>query len=237
MSFNFTKITPRILVVDDEPLMRQLLQDILVLANFEVMVAKSGQEALGIIANQGILHLAIVDINMPKMSGLELCEKIQAFIDLPVILVTAMDDEDTLVKGIEYYAEDYIIKPFRPRVLLARVRRILSRAYRSPQSFSRTIKIDAHLTIDFGKREANVAKKIISLTPIENKLLHVLVQNSNQIITTEFLLQRLWPLDEMFADTLRVHIHRLRHKIETTPNKPQYIVTERGVGYRFNKFD
>ena len=228
------KVIPRILIVDDEPLMRRLIQDILAIDNYDVKTAKSGQEALDIIINQGVPHLAIVDIIMPTMSGLELCKKIQAFIDLPIILVTAIDDEDTLVKGIEYYAEDYIVKPFRPRELLARIRRVLSRAYKSPQSFSRIIKINAHLTIDFGKREINTAEKTISLTPIENKLLHVFVQNSNQTITTEFILQRLWPLDETFADTLRVHIHRLRHKIEATPNKPQYIITERGIGYRFN---
>ncbi|MDM8519234.1 response regulator transcription factor [Anaerolineales bacterium HSG6] len=231
------KITPHILIVDDELLMRHLIRDVLSLDNYEITTAKSGQEALDIITNQGVPHLAMVDINMPRMSGLELCEKIQSFIDLPIILLTAIDDEDTLVKGIEYYAEDYIIKPFRPRILLARVRRILSRVYKSPQSFSQIVKIDRRLTVDFGKREIIVEKETIHLTPIENKLLHVFTQNSNQIITTEFLLQRLWPLDEAFADTLRVHIHRLRYKIESKSNKPQYIITERGVGYRFALVD
>ena len=117
----------RILVVDDDPSILQLVQDKLRLAGYTVLTAASGHQALDLIARHGLPHLAIVDVVMPGMDGFELCRTVQQYVDLPVIMLTAVDEEETVIKGIEYFAEDYVIKPFSPRELVARVERVLRR--------------------------------------------------------------------------------------------------------------
>jgi DNA-binding response OmpR family regulator len=198
-----------------------------------VLTAASGEEALGVIERQGLPHLAIVDIVMPGMSGFEFCEVVQRFSDLPVILLTAMGEEDTVVEGIERFAEDYIVKPFSPRELLARVQRVLRRIGDFAYTLEPVIRVDARLSVDIPHQKALVADDMIDLTPTETKLLYILMRNASHVVTTDFLLRRLWPLEEVFEDTLRVHVHRLRQKIEEDPGAPCYIITERGLGYRF----
>lgn len=223
----------RILVLDDDPDMLRLVADKLDRTGFEVLTATSGQQALDLMERYGLPHLAIVDINMPGMSGFEFCRTVQQFSDLPVIFLTAVDEEETIIQGIEYFAEDYITKPFSPRELVARVQRILRRIGDFAYTLSPITTIDERLAIDFAHQRAIVAGQTIALTPIETKLLYLLSRNAGQIVTNDFLLQRLWPQEVVFEDALRVHIHRLRHKIEATPAQPHYIVTERGVGYSF----
>lgn len=223
----------RILVVDDEETIRYLVRDKLELAGYEVLTADSGGQALQIIQRHGLPHLAILDITMPGMDGFELCQTLQQSADLPVIFLTAIDEEETVIKGIEQYAEDYITKPFSPRELVSRVRRVLSRIRDFAYALEQLIQIDDRLRVNFANREVLVQKEPVSLTPIETKLLYILVQNAGHIVSTDFLLQRLWPREDVFADTLRVHVHRLRHKIEPIPSSPKYIITERGKGYSF----
>lgn len=223
----------RILVVDDEETIRYLVRDKLELAGYEVLTADSGGQALQIIQRHGLPHLAILDITMPGMDGFELCQALQQYADLPIVFLTAIDEEETVVKGIEQYAEDYITKPFSPRELVSRVRRILSRVQNFAYALEQLVQIDERLRVNFTNRELLVEDEPISLTPIETKLLYILIQNAGQIVLTDFLLQRLWPREDVFADTLRVHVHRLRHKIEQTPSDPKYILTERGKGYSF----
>lgn len=223
----------RILVLDDDSDMLRLVADKLDRSGFEVITAQSGQQALEMIERHGLPHLAIVDINMPGMSGFEFCRTVQQFSDLPVIFLTAVDEEETIIQGIEHFAEDYITKPFSPRELVARVQRILRRIGDFAYTLSPITSIDERLAVDFAHQRAIVAGQTIALTPIETKLLYLLSRNAGQIVTNDFLLQRLWPQEVVFEDALRVHIHRLRHKIETTPAQPHYIVTERGVGYSF----
>ncbi len=223
----------RILVLDDDPDMLRLVADKLDRTGFEVVTASSGRQALDLIERHGLPHLAIVDINMPGMSGFEFCQTVQQFSDLPVILLTAIDEEETIIQGIEHFAEDYVTKPFSPRELVARVQRILRRIGDFAYTLSPITTIDERLAVDFAHQRAIMAGQTITLTPIETKLLYLLIRNSGQIVTNEFLLQRLWPHEVVFEDALRVHIHRLRQKIEATPAQPYYIVTERGVGYSF----
>jgi DNA-binding response OmpR family regulator len=187
---NFSPQQQRILVLDGDPAILCLVSDTLDRAGFEVFTAASGQQALEVIARRGLPHLAIIDINTPGMDGFEFCQAVHQFADLPVIILTAVDEEETVIRGIEHCAEDYVTKPFNPRELVARVQRVLRR----------------------------VGDFAYTLDPVTQ---------------ADFLLRRLWPLEEVFEDTLRVHIHRLRRKIEPTPREPLYIVTERGVGYRF----
>lgn len=223
----------RILAVDDDPKIRRLVELKLDHAGFEVRTAASGQEALDIIAQYGLPHLAIVDIMMPGMSGFEFCEAVQEFSDLPVIMLTAVDDEDMVIQGIERFAEDYVIKPFSPRELLARVQRVLRRIGDFAYTLKPVTQVDDRLGVDFAHQQATVDGQSIDLTPTETKILYILMRNAGRTVTTDFLLRRLWPLEEVFEDTLRVHVHRLRQKIEANPRRPRYITTERGLGYRF----
>jgi DNA-binding response OmpR family regulator len=223
----------RVLVVDDDPKIRRLVELKLDHAGFEVFVAASGQEALDIISRCGLPHLAIVDIMMPGMNGFEFCETVQEFSDLPVVLLTAVDDEETIIQGIERFAEDYVVKPFSPRELLARVQRVLRRIGDFAYTLDPVSRVDDRLGVDFAHQQAIVEGQRIDLTPTETKLLYILMRNAGRTVTIDFLLRRLWPLEEVFEDTLRVHVHRLRQKIEADPRKPRYVVTERGLGYRF----
>jgi DNA-binding response OmpR family regulator len=219
--------------VDDDPKVRRLVELKLDHAGFEVRTAASGKEALDIIAQYGLPHLAIVDIMMPGLNGFEFCEAVQEFSDLPVIMLTAVDDEDTVIRGIERFAEDYIIKPFSPRELLARVQRVLRRIGDFAYTIEPVTQVDGRLGVDFAHQRAVVDGQSVDLTPTETKILYILMRNAGRTVTTDFLLRRLWPLEEVFEDTLRVHVHRLRQKIEGNPRQPRYVVTERGLGYRF----
>jgi DNA-binding response OmpR family regulator len=219
--------------VDDDPAILRLVRDKLDRAGFTVLTAGSGHRALEVIERHGLPHLAIVDINMPGMDGFEFSATVQQFSDLPVIMLTAVDEEETVIKGIEHYAEDYITKPFSPRELVARVQRVLRRIGDFAYTLEPVTRVDKRLQVDFVHRQAIIADQIVSLTPTETKLLYILMRNAGRVVTSDFLVGRLWPWEEVFEDALRVHVHRLRQKLEPTPSKPNYIVTERGLGYRF----
>lgn len=225
--------TYRILIVEDNPDTLRLIRDKLDLVGFEVLTALSGQEGLDVISRHGLPHLAIVDILMPGINGFEFSRQVQEFCDLPIIFLTAIDEEETVIEGIERFAEDYIIKPFSPRELVARIRRVLRRIGDFGYTLQRLTKVDERLSVDFVQQQAVIDNEKVPLTPRETKLLYILMRNAGRTITTDFLLRRLWALDDVSEPTLRVHVHRLRHKIEADPNTPHYIITERGMGYTF----
>lgn len=231
-----TSETQRILVVDDNTYTLRIVNHTLEQAGFGVSTAISGPEALKLINRYGLPHLAIVDIHMPEMSGFEFCRALHEFSDVPVIMLTAVTTEETIIEGLEEHAEDYIVKPFNPPELVARVRRVLARMDDYTYTLDSTTRIDDRLVINFPMREATVDGETISLTPTEAKLLYILVRNAGRIVTTDFLLSRIWPMQDAQEDRLHVHIHRLRRKIEKDPNRPAYIQAERGVGYAF-QFD
>ena len=230
---DFTPFLQRILVVDDDLAVLYLVSDKLDRAGFEVFTAASGEQALDLLERGGLPHLAIVDINMPGMDGFEFCQIVQAYTDLPVILLTGVDEEDTIVRGIEQFAEDYVLKPFSPRELLARVERVLRRIGDFAYTLEPIVRVDDRLAVDFSHQQVILDGESVSLTPTETKILYILMRNAGRTVTTDFLLRRLWPLEEVFEDTLRVHIHRLRKTIQGPAPQRQYITTERGVGYRF----
>lgn len=223
----------RILVVDDDPAIQRLVKDKLENAGYEVFTASTGHQALDIIGRRGMPHLAVVDINMPGMNGFEFCEAVQQFSDLPVILLSALDEEETIIQGISRYAEDYVTKPFSPRELVVRVQRVLRRIGDFAYTLELLTRVDQRLAVDFPHQRALVDEHPVPLTPTETKLLYLLIRNAGRTVTTDFLLRRLWPMEEVFEDTLRVHVHRLRQKIEPNPAHPRYILTERGLGYSF----
>jgi len=228
-----TPETQRIMVVDDNAYTLRIVQHTLEGAGYTVSTAISGPEGLKLITRYGLPHLAIVDMHMPEMSGFEFCRAIHDFSDVPVIMLTAVNTEEAIVEGLEKHAEDYVVKPFNPPELVARVRRVLARMEDYTYTLDSTTRIDERLLINFPLREALVDGQPVSLTPTETKLLYILVRNAGRIVTTDFLLNRIWPLQEAREDRLHVHVHRLRGKIEVDPNNPEYITAERGVGYSF----
>ena len=232
MSETITEIE-RILAVDDNPYTLRIVEVALGKAGFEVQTATSGQDALNVIQRSGIPHLAIVDLNMPGMDGFEFCQAVHEFSDIPVVMLTAVNEEETVIRGIEEFAEDYIVKPFSPGELVARVRRVLRRIGTFAYTLDPIVQVDDRLEVDFPGRKAIVEGQKVSLTPTESKLLYLLMRSAGRVVTTEFLLRRLWPMEEAYEDRLHVHVHRLRRKIELDHKKPQYVISERGTGYSF----
>ncbi|MEW5985328.1 MAG: response regulator transcription factor [Chloroflexota bacterium] len=225
--------SPRILVVDDNPGTVELVERALGKAGFETNGANSGQIALDLIARNGLPNLAVVDIMMPGMDGFEFCRILHEYCDLPVVMLTALNEETTVTRAIQQVAEDYIVKPFSPRELVARVQRVLHRIGEFAFPLGRTIAVDDYLQVDFPGRQAIVQGDSRPLTPTETKLLYILMRNAGRVLTTDFILRRLWPFEVVHEDRLRVHIHRLRQKIERDPTEPEYIISERGAGYSF----
>jgi DNA-binding response OmpR family regulator len=227
-------LAPVVLCVDDDADIRRVLRHALELEGLTCAEAASGPLALDWVSGNGLPDVAVVDIRMPGMTGLELCDRLHAFSDLPVILLTAVDDEPTMVRSIETFAEDYVLKPFRPPVLVARVKRVLRRqSGGGVRTQGAQVRIDERLSVRFHSLEALVAGAVVPLTPTEAKLLYVLLRGAPRSLRNAYLLARVWPGEDVFEDTLRVHVHRLRQKLEPEPGKPRYLVTERGVGYRF----
>jgi DNA-binding response OmpR family regulator len=222
-----------ILAVDDNLYTLRIVQHALEQADFKVLTAVSGEDALTIMSREGLPHLAVVDIHMPPgMSGFEFCRTVHQFSDLPVVMLTAVNEENTIIEGLDEHAEDYIVKPFSPAELVARVKRVLRRMGDFAYTLEPLTRVDEHLSINFPERKAFVDNKAVSLTPTETKLLYILMRNAGQTVATDFIIRRIWPLEPAYEDRLHVHMHRLRRKIERK-SRPRYIVSERGAGYVF----
>lgn len=233
---DFSEESYRILVVDDSHSILEIVRSTLISYGFRVMTADSGEVALELIENEGLPHLALVDINMPLgMDGLELCEKVLQFCDLPIIMLTAVEDTSTIVEAIDRYAEDYMNKPVKSGELLARVRRVLRSIGNFAYPLTQFVQVDDNLSVNFATLTAVVRDKHISLTPTEAKLLYILMRQKGKTVSTDFMLRRLWPADNDFADEdrLRVYVHRLRNKIEGKKGGRRYVVSKRRKGYAF----
>ncbi len=233
---SFAPETYRIMVVDDSLSILEIVRTTLAHHGFQVMTAESGEQALELMESEGLPHLGLFDINMPMgMDGLELCERVLQFSDLPIIMLTAVEETSTIVEAIDRYAEDYMNKPVKSGELLARVRRVLRTigqfAYPLTASF---VPVDEALSVNFATLTAVVKGSEVSLTPTEAKLLYILMRQKGKVVNTDFLLRRLWPADTDFADEdrLRVYVHRLRSKIEVKGG-PRYVFSKRRKGYAF----
>ena len=227
---------PSILAVDDNAYTLRIVQFTLKGGGYDVITAMNGEEALESIANQGMPDLAVVDLHMPGgISGFELCHAVHQFSDLPVIMLTAVGDEDTVLEGLEKHAEDYIVKPFSSGELVARVNRILQRMGQWDFPSTPLTFVDDVLKIDFPKRKPKDKGSPDALTPTETKLLYILMRTAGKVVQTDFILRRLWPGEPAFDDRLHVHLHRLRRKLENDQAEPshEYIASERGKGYLF----
>lgn len=200
---------------------------------FEVIEATSGSEAMQALRDR-LPDLILLDVMMPDMDGFETLELIREISTVPVIMLTAKGEEEDRVRGLELGADDYIAKPFSPREMVSRVKAVLRRTELPSAPPHEPIEVDDRLTIDFDRREVFVNGEQVALRPTEFKLLYHLVQNAGWVVPHDQLLAKVWGYE--YRDEthyLRLYINYLRSKLEEDPSNPRYILTERGVGYRF----
>ncbi|MDK2816490.1 MAG: two-component system, OmpR family, alkaline phosphatase synthesis response regulator PhoP [Moorella sp. (in: firmicutes)] len=223
---------PKVLIVDDEPAILELVSFNLQQAGFTTVTASDGAEALQKAAKEKP-DLIILDVMLPKVDGFEVCRSLRARGNTPILMLTARREEIDRVLGLELGADDYLTKPFSPRELVARVRAILRRAAENQRQPDEIITI-GDVVINPASHVVTVKGKPVDLTLKEYQLLHLLAENRGRVFSREALLERLWE-GEYYGDTrtIDVHIRHLRKKIEENPNNPQYILTVRGVGYKF----
>lgn len=223
----------KVLLIEDEETISKLIVDFMGKNGYEVTSFNDGPEAIEHVRQRGLPHIALLDLSLPTMHGFEIASRLKSMADVPIIFVTSSGDTETIVQGLKKYAEDFIVKPFELRELEARVEVVLSRMPSLDYASEPLIQVDEHLEIDFAHNRIIMDGKSVGLTPTESILLHVLLRNAGRVVENRMLIARVWPSDEVFEDTLRVHMHRLRRKLEADSHHPHYIRTERGVGYMF----
>lgn len=226
----------RILVVDDEERMVRFIRLNLEHDGFQVVEANRGADAIQRLRDS-LPDVILLDVMMPDLDGFEVLKMVREISTVPVIMLTAKGDEDDRVHGLELGADDYVTKPFSPRELVSRVRAVLRRVEAGGGGIRGLIEVDDRLKIDFDRREVWVDGKLVKLRPTEYRLLYHLVQNAGWVVTHDQLLAKVWGYE--YRDEphyVRLYINYLRQKLEKDPANPQYILTERGVGYRFVDF-
>ncbi len=221
-----------ILVADDEPEITLLMRDFLEAAGFAVLSANSGAAALAALSS-GTVDCVLLDVMMPDMSGFEICREMRGFSETPVLFLTARDGDTDKIRGLSLGADDYIVKTATPAEVVARIRAVLRRLRRGQAVAAPPALLDyGRLVIDLRAHEVRVDGATVPLTLREFELLRLLAEHPRQVFTREHLFERIWG---EFGDlhTVRVHIGRIREKIEPDPEHPQHIVTVWGIGYRF----
>jgi len=224
-----------VLVVDDESRMVEFIAMNLELEGFRVVRAANGSEALEK-ASKEHPDLVQLDIMMPEMDGFETLQGLRETSSVPVIFLTAKSEEVDRIKGLDLGADDYITKPFSPRELVSRIRAVLRRTEPAAVTSSEIV-VDNELRVNFNQRKVIVRGQEVRLRPTEYRLLYQLVTNAGKLLTHEVLLSRVWGAEYRDEDQyVRLYITYLRQKIEKDPKNPKYILSERGLGYRFKEF-
>jgi len=222
-----------ILLVDDEESVQKLLTFPLERDGFRVVQARDGEDALARFATESI-DLVVLDLMLPKLDGLEVCKRLRASSSVPIIMLTARDDELDKVLGLELGADDYITKPFSIREFRSRVRALLRRTATSRDAIPAEVIESDGLRMDVGKRTVEAHGQPVQLTYVEFELLRLLASNPGRVYTRSRLLEALWGgSDYRDPRTIDVHVRHLREKLEREPREPELILTVRGVGYRF----
>lgn len=226
----------KILVVDDEERMVRFIRMNLEHDGFVVAEAFNGKQAIAKMRD-ATPDLILLDVMMPDLDGFEVLKDIREVSNVPVIMLTAKGEEDDRVRGLQSGADDYVTKPFSPRELVSRIKAVLRRTEGATGSMHGLIEVDDRLKIDFDRREIWLEGKLVKLRPTEYRLLYHLVQNTGWVVSHDQLLQKVWGYE--YRDEphyVRLYINYLRQKLEKDPANPKYILTERGVGYRFVDF-
>ncbi|MCC8142024.1 MAG: response regulator transcription factor [Lachnospiraceae bacterium] len=224
----------KVLVVDDEKLIVKGISYSLMQDDMEVDCAYDGEEALQM-ARENEYDIILLDIMLPKMDGLEVCQSIRGFSDVPIIMLTAKGEDMDKIMGLEYGADDYVTKPFNILEIKARIKAILRRTARSEAAPEPGILSDGDIRIDCDSRRLFVQGKEVRVTAKEYDLMELLVKSPNKVFSREELLNLVWGPDYP-GDfrTVDVHVRRLREKVEPNPSEPKYIHTKWGVGYFYN---
>lgn len=221
---------PRVLVADDDPAMRTLLRHTIGAANCEVTLVENGATALGAALTERF-SMIILDVVMPGLDGLEVCRRVRAVSAVPILLLTGLNDEEHIVRGLDAGADDYLCKPFTGGELLARVRAGLRRARLNAAPPCPPVRTGS-LVVDLEQQTATIGGQVIAVTPTERRLLLCLARHAGRIVTTEQLLAQVWGDDTGGdAQLVQVNVSRLRRKIEPNRARPIYIHTLPGVGY------
>jgi len=219
------------LIVDDDLALADVLSFTMRRAGYEVVTAHDGQAALDRWESEGP-DIIILDINMPKLDGLKVCQRIRAEDSTPIIFLSVRGEEDDVVQGLELGADDYIVKPFSPRQLVARSEAVLRRAKGKPVALGR-LEV-ANMTLDSSRNELQYPNgKPVKLTPLEVRLLESLMLNHDQVLTFDVLIDAVWGQSGADKSMLKQLVYRLRRKIENDPSEPTHLTTITGVGYSF----
>lgn len=223
---------PQILIVDDEPQILRALRAILSAQQYRVMTANRGEEGLAAASNQPP-DLILLDLALPDLDGFEFCRQLRQWTDLPVIVISVRDQEQDKVEALDSGADDYITKPFGIDELLARIRAAF-RHKQTVKSCNSSRVAAGPIVVDLENYRVIRNKCELELTPTEFRLLAYLVQNAGRVLTYSMILSHVWgPQEKDHLEYLRVHIYRLRNKLEETPQQPKFILNESGIGYRF----
>jgi two-component system KDP operon response regulator KdpE len=226
----------RVLLVDDEPNLVDAVRLYLEMEGLVILTAMSGQEALEKLRDL-LPDLVILDVMMPGMDGFDTLREIRKVSNVPVIMLTARGEEDDKVRGLRLGADDYVAKPFSQRELSSRVQAVLRRAEAPPLVARTTVAVDEDLTIDFSRAEVFLRGQRVQLTPTEYRLLYHLASNPGRVLPYETILAKVWGMEYREEEHyVRLYVNYLRQKIEPDPSHPKYILTERGLGYRFVDF-
>jgi DNA-binding response OmpR family regulator len=224
-----------VLVVDDEPRLRDVVRMNLEIEGYHVVEASTGYEALERLRDE-LPDLIVLDVMMPEMDGFTALKQIREVSTVPVIMLTVRNDERDKIRGLDLGADDYMLKPFSTPELLSRVKAVLRRTFLPALTRRARVEVDDDLTIDFDRREVIVRGQHVTLRPTEARLLFHLVNNAGRLLSHETLLAKVWGREYRDEDHyVRLYITYLRQKIERDPAHPEYIVTERGMGYRFKE--
>ena len=224
----------KILVIDDDPLLLTIIQQSLEKDNYSIKTAPNGQEGLDSM-EKFKPDLIILDVMMPGVSGWEICERIRRRSTVPIIMLTARGSQSDIVRGLQSGADDYLVKPFHQAELLARVSAVLRRVRSAPAAESDPLTFgEGELVIDPTDHRVTRDNEEINLTPTEFNLLLFMANRAGRILSTEVIFDNVWSYDtEANVESVKWYVWRLRKKIEANPSKPKFIITERGVGYRF----
>jgi DNA-binding response OmpR family regulator len=225
-----------ILVVDDEPRMTRFIRMNLEIEGYQVIEAHNGLEALDKVRTN-LPALVILDVMMPELDGFETLRMLREVSNAPVIMLTVRADEEDKVRGLELGADDYVTKPFGARELASRVKAVLRRTQGPVTPKEAVLRIDDRLSVDFNSHEVIVEGQRVKLRPTEFRLLYHLLENAGWVVPYETLLAKVWGYEyREEIHYLRLYVTYIRQKIEPDPSHPRYILTERGVGYRFTDF-
>ena len=222
-----------ILVIDDDPEMLRLLEHIFSREGAQVCTAAGGQEGLRQFYNYPP-HLVVLDVMMPDLDGWQVCARVRQMSDVPIIFLTALNAEAEIIHGLDTGAVDYVTKPFSPHVLVARARAALRQTELAPGTEKTDTYRDDYLAIDLDTRQVTVRGEPVKLTKTEYRLLAYLVENAGQVLTPQQILEYVWGREYRDSiDYTHVYMWRLRQKLEEDPQNPRYLLTEHGLGYRF----